>query len=309
METIKINTIKKESTFAEDVQLVKRILSTPSRKPSNPRPLNPAQLTKIAAQIRGKIVEMSFEARTQHLGSSLSCVDILVAAYWGALKIDPKKPHDPNRDRFILSKGHAATALYAALAFKGFFPMEELSTYSKGGGRLAAHPLPNCVPGVEAATGSLGHGLSLGVGMALSARIQKSNFRVFVVVTDGECNEGSVWEAAMFAPAQKLENLITIVDFNRWQATGRSTDVMALQPFKDKWASFGWSTYEIDGHDFNALLQVMKNVPDGSGKPIAVIANTVKGKGVSFMEDDNNWHYCVPNADQLKQAKQELGLL
>ena len=268
------------------------------------------QLELMASRIRGTLVEMSHKARAPHLGSSLSCIDILVAAYWGGiLAIDPQNPNDPDRDRFILSKGHAAPALYAVLAYRGFFPIERLSSYNQAGSYLAEHPSLGCVPGVEASTGSLGHGLPLGVGMALAGRIQGRSYRVFVTMSDGECNEGSVWEAAMFAPAHGLDNLVVIVDYNKWQATGRSNEIMALHPLKNKWQAFGWRAYEIDGHDQSALLDLLKNVPDGTGKPLAIIAHTVKGKGVSFMEDDNNWHYRIPTSDEVVLAKQELGLL
>ena len=265
-------------------------------------------LVTIAREIRGRLVEMSHRARAPHLGSSLSCVDILAAAYWKVLSIDPQQPDAPDRDRFILSKGHAATTLYATLAKRGFFPESMLDAFAEPGSRLAEHPGPGCAPGVEAATGSLGHGLPIGVGMALAGRIQKYDYRVYVLLSDGECNEGSVWEAAMLAPAHGLENLTAIVDFNRWQATGRSEEITSLQPLADKWRAFGWSAYDIDGHDVRALAERLANVPDGTGKPVAVIAHTVKGKGVSFMEDDNNWHYRIPTADEVAAAKQELGL-
>ena len=266
------------------------------------------EMQSIAARIRGRLVEMSHAAKTPHLGSSLSCVDILVAAYWGAVRIDPKQPLDPNRDRFILSKGHAATALYATLAHRGFFDEALLERFADDGGSLPEQPSLHCMPGVEAATGSLGHGLSLAIGMALARRIQGRAYRCFVLLSDGECEEGSVWEAAMFAPAQRIENLIAIIDYNKWQATGRSNEIMALQPLAEKWRAFGWSAHEVDGNDPAALLPLLQCVPDGSGKPIAVIAHTVKGKGVSFMEDDNNWHYRIPTADEVRAARQELGL-
>jgi transketolase len=224
------------------------------------------------------------------------------------LNIDPREPKHPLRDRFILSKGHAAAALYAALAMKGFFPIEELGTYCQDGGRLAEHPPANLLPGVEAATGSLGHGLPLGCGMALSGRIKGESFRVFALLSDGENNEGSVWEAAMFAAAQKLENVCVIVDYNKWQATARSNETLMLAPLADKWRAFGWDAREIDGHDVGALADAMQRVPNGSGKPVALIAHTVKGKGVSFMEDDNNWHYRAPTAEEVVKAHKELGL-
>jgi len=263
-------------------------------------------LKKTSLNIRYKLIQMSNAAKTPHLGSSLSCVDILVAAYWGTMNVNPEKPNEPERDRLILSKGHAATTLYVALAKKGFFSEEILETYAKHGSKLEEHPSPGCVPGVEAAAGSLGHGLPIGLGMALASKIQKKDYRVFVVMSDGECNEGSVWEAAMFAPAKKLDNVVAIIDFNKWQATGRSCETLALQPLKQKWEAFGWSTYEIDGHNLEELVETLKNTPDGSGKPVAIIANTVKGKGVSFMEDDNNWHYRIPTDEEVEKARIEL---
>jgi transketolase len=268
-----------------------------------------AELKKRAAQLRGQVVQMSHAAQAAHLASSLSCCDIIAAAYWGVLNIDPKHPRDPLRDRFILSKGHAATALYSALAFKGFFPVEELQTYCQDGGRLAEHPPANILPGVEAATGSLGHGLPIGCGAALAGRIKGEKFRVFALLSDGENNEGSVWEAAMFAAAQKLENVCVIVDYNKWQATARSNETMMLAPLREKWAAFGWDATEIDGHDVDILATAMRNVPNGSGKPVALIAHTIKGKGVSFMEDDNNWHYRAPTAEEVVKAHKELGLI
>lgn len=267
------------------------------------------ELDAIAHKIRGKLVEMSHKAGTPHLGSSLSCVDILVAAYWTALAIDPENPQTPDRDRFILSKGHAATTLYATLAYRGFFSPNLLESFNDNGNPMAEHPNLGCVPGVEASTGSLGHGLSLGLGMALAGSLQNHAYRVFVVMSDGECNEGSVWEAAMMIPSHRLDNIVVIIDYNKWQATGRSNEVLALAPLRQKWEAFGWNTYEIDGHDLQALVEVLATVPDGSGKPMAIVAHTVKGKGVSFMEDDNNWHYRIPNVDEVKKAKQELGLL
>jgi transketolase len=270
--------------------------------------IDAAALARRAAELRGKVIEMSHAAQAAHLASSLSCADIVTAAYWHVLNIDPQEPKHPLRDRFILSKGHAAAALYAALAMKGFFPIPELDTYCRDGGRLAEHPPANLLPGVEAATGSLGHGLPLGCGMALSGRIKGERFRVFALLSDGENNEGSVWEAAMFAAAQKLENVCVVIDYNKWQATARSNETLMLAPLADKWTAFGWDAGEIDGHDVGALAEAMQRVPNGSGKPMALIAHTVKGKGVSFMEDDNNWHYRAPTADEVAKARKELGL-
>jgi transketolase len=272
------------------------------------RPSEAAEsLETIARHVRGTVVGMSHDAQTAHLGSSLSVVDILVAAYWGVLQLDPRALDAPDRDRFVLSKGHAASALYAVLARWGAFAPELLDTFSRDGGRLGEHPT-RATPGVEAATGSLGHGLSLGVGMALAGRIQKRRFRVYAVLSDGECNEGSVWEAALMAAAHKLDNLVAIIDYNKWQATDRSDQVMALAPLRAKWHSFGWTAHEVDGHDVNALSKLMRHVPDGTGKPVAIIAHTIKGKGVLFLEDDNNWHYRAPTAAEVEQAYAELGL-
>ena len=266
------------------------------------------ELECLARRLRGQLVEMSHAARAPHLGSALSCVDLLVAAYWGALQVDPQQPQDPCRDRFILSKGHAAAALYAVLAERGFFPKPWLATYGQPGSCLPEQMRPGCVPGVEVATGSLGHGLSLGAGMALAGRIQQRQYRVWVVLSDGECNEGSVWEAAMFAAARRLTNVLAIVDFNRWQATARSEEVLALSPLADKWSAFGWHVTEVNGHDLGELRRAIGRwVQTGEGLA-CIIARTIKGRGVSFMEDDNNWHYRIPTADEVRAAHAELGL-
>ena len=270
--------------------------------------LDVKSLEDAARRLRGKVIEMSHAAGSAHLGSSLSCCDIVAAAYWHVLRIDPKKPKDELRDRFILSKGHAATTIYSALAFRGFYPESLLETYTKDGGKLAEHPPANSLPGVEAATGSLGHGLPIGNGMALVGRIKGQNYRVYALMSDGECNEGSVWEAAMFAAAQKLENLCVVIDYNKWQATARSNETLALAPLREKWEAFGWDAVEVDGHDIGAVAALMANVPNGSGKPVAIVAHTVKGKGVSFMEDDNNWHYRAPTAEEVVISHKELGL-
>ena len=184
-----------------------------------------------------------------------------------------------------------------------FFRRHWLDTFAQHHSPLAEQPAPGCAPGVELATGSLGHGLPVGLGMALAGRIQKQDYRVLVVMSDGECNEGSVWEAALFAPNQKLGNVAIIIDYNKWQATGRSNEIMALPSLRDKFAAFGWSAREVDGHDIAALAAALENFPDGSGQPVAIVAHTIKGRGVSFMEDDNNWHYRVPTADEVAAAK------
>lgn len=268
------------------------------------------KLQDIASEIRGRIISNSHKTKTPHLGSCLSCVDILVAVYFHSLRIDPAKPRDPDRDRFILSKGHGAAALFQVLAMKGFYPEPMLDSYGQDGSIFAEHPpTPDHLAGIEAATGSLGHGLPIGLGMALSARIQKQSYRVVALLSDGECNEGSIWEAAMMAAAQKVDNLMVIIDYNKWQATGRSEEVLAIDPLADKWRAFGWDTCEIDGHDMVQIVDVLTRQKNSAGKPVAVIAHTVKGKGVSFMEDNNNWHYRIPSEEELVAAHKELGVL
>lgn len=265
-------------------------------------------LTDIAKNVRFRIIENSSKTGTPHLGSCLSCVDLLTYLYWHELKIDPQDPRNPNRDRFILSKGHAAPALFQVLGLKNFYPLSDLDNYGADGSVFAEHPpTPDHLPGIEAATGSLGHGLPIGLGMAIAAKLKNQAYQTHVILGDGECNEGSIWEAAMLASAQKLSNLHVYIDYNKWQATGRSNDIMGLPSLMDKWKAFGWATAEINGHDFcainNAVIS-LKNI----GKPTAIIANTVKGKGVSFMEDDNNWHYRIPTTEEVNLSKIELGV-
>jgi transketolase len=268
------------------------------------------ELEKLARILRGRIIETSSRTSTPHLGSCLSCVDLLVALYFSILNIDPENPRDPQRDRFILSKGHAAPALFQILAMKGFYPESRLETYGRDGGVFAEHPpTPDHLEGIEAATGSLGHGLPMGLGMALSARINELSYNVYAILSDGECNEGSVWEAAMLSAAQKVDNLHVIIDFNKWQATGRSQEVMALDPLVKKWEAFGWRALEINGHDIGQIVSVLTERPPGDKRPTAIIAHTIKGRGVSFMEDDNNWHYRIPTEDEVRLSKEELGLV
>lgn len=266
-------------------------------------------LETIAAEVRFRIIELSNRFNVPHLASSLSCVDILVSAYWGVLDITPQNVGSPRRDRFILSKGHAAPALYAVLERRGIIPRDMLAEFTKVGSPLAEQPGPFCAPGVEWATGSLGHGLGAGIGMMLAASIKSNPVKALVLLSDGECNEGTVWEAAMFAPKHRLGFLTVVVDYNKWQATGRSQEIMQIQPLRDKWESFGWDAVEVDGHNIAALQQAMKreNVTKDS-KPLAIIAHTTKGKGVSFMEDDNNWHYRTPSEEEVAQSAQELGI-
>jgi len=266
-------------------------------------------LESFAAELRGEVVAMSHRAKTPHLGSSLSCIDLLAVLYREFLRIDPGHPDDPARDRFILGKGHAAPALYATLCARSFFSKSLLDDFAKPGAALAEQPAPGCAPGVEWATGSLGHGLSVGLGMALAARMRNLPFRTVVLLGDGECNEGSIWEAAMLAAAQKTGTLTAIVDYNKWQATGRSDEILALAPLREKWNAFGWESVEIDGHDFDQIRSALALAAAAArSRPLAIIAHTVKGRGFSFMEDDNNWHYRIPDDGELAAARRELGL-
>lgn len=266
-----------------------------------------AALDRISRQVRYELIAMSHRAQSAHLAGALSCVDLLVALYWTALRIDPRDPGHPARDRLVFSKGHAVSALYTILAKRGFLSESELLRYNEEGGRLPEQPSPGCAPGVEWATGSLGHGLGVGLGMALASRIQKTSYNVFVVMSDGECQEGSVWEGAMLAPRLRLGNLVALVDFNKWQATGRSNEVMAMEPFRAKWEAFGWTAREVDGHNLAEVIDAI-HAPRPADVPLAIVAHTVKGKGASFIEDDNNWHYRSPTADELEKARQELEL-
>ncbi|PCI31318.1 MAG: transketolase [Elusimicrobia bacterium] len=261
---------------------------------------------KLAINFRAKVIEMSHTAKTAHLASSLSCIDIIAVLYGQILNINSNNLLSADRDRFILSKGHAAAALYVALVHKKILNESDLDTYGQVGSLLEEHPSPK-LPGVEAATGSLGHGLPFGCGIALAGRIRGLDYRTFILMSDGECNEGSVWEAAMFAAGKRLGSLCALVDFNKWQATGRSREVLALDPLIDKFSSFGWKVHEIDGHDHEQITNAVSGVTVDNEKPTMVIAHTVKGKGVSFMEDDNNWHYRVPTSEEVLAAKVELG--
>lgn len=265
------------------------------------------ELEEISLLMRRRIIETSHKAKIPHLGSCLSCIDILVYLYWKELNVSPSTIKNESRDRFVLSKGHGAPALFQVLAHKGFFPLSELNGFGKNGSFFHEHPpKPGLINGIEAATGSLGHGMPMSLGLAIASRISKINFRVYTLLSDGECNEGSIWEAAMFASAQKVNNLTVIIDFNKWQATGRSRDIFALDPLREKWKAFGWNTEEINGHNFKELSNALKNSKKEVKKPTAIIAHTIKGKGVSFMEDDNNWHYRTPNEVEFKEAINEL---
>jgi len=230
----------------------------------------------LAVRIRAHVLMMSHHAHSSHVGSALSIADLLAVLYKKVLRVDATHPDWPDRDRFILSKGHSCTALYAVLAEQGFFPMQWLETYGENGSPLLEH-IANDVPGVEASTGSLGHGLPIGCGMALAGKRDKSPYRVFVMLSDGECDEGSTWEAALFAPHHRLDNLIAIIDHNKLQAFGKVKEVLDLKPLADKWRVFGWAVREIDGHDFEQIEEALSSVPFKQGKPSCIIAHTVKG--------------------------------
>ena len=270
--------------------------------------MNSDALRHAANEMRIDIVKMIAEAGSGHPGGSLSCADILTALYFGGvLNHDPARPDDPARDRFILCKGHAAPALYAALAQAGYFPREELATLRKLGSKLQGHPDMHLVPGVEASTDSLGQGLSIASGIACGLRIDGNPAHVFALLGDGECEEGQVWEAAMFAAHEKLGNLVAIVDANGLQIDGPVTDVVQTGTLASKFEAFGWDVSHVDGHDIDALVDLLSRLKgQGGDVPHAVIARTVKGKGVSFMENQVGWHGKAPNGDQLKEALSEL---
>jgi len=264
------------------------------------------QIKMIARQIRIHCVNMTHRAKSSHIGSSLSMADLLAVLYNGVLRIDPANPEWLDRDRFILSKGHACAALYAALAERGFFPIDWLDTFYQNGSRLAGHVTHTYIPGVEVSTGSLGHGLSMATGMALVAKRDVRPYHVFALLSDGECDEGSIWEAALFAGQYQLDNLVAIVDYNKIQSLDYVKKVMDLEPFTKKWQSFGWRVREIDGHNVAEIHQALSQVPFKSRHPSCVIAHTIKGKGVSFMEDTVLWHYRSPQGEEYESALAEL---
>jgi len=261
-------------------------------------------LAGAAAEIRGSVLRMIGQAGLGHVGGDLSVTDILATLFFGVLDLDPANPTRPDRDRFILSKGHCAAALYSTLALRGFIPADLLDSFMKPLSVLNGHPNRRKVPGVEANTGPLGHGLPIGVGSAIAARLSGSEWRTFVVLGDGELQEGSNWEAAMSAGHRGLDNLTAIVDRNRLQQGARTEDTNRLEPLADKWRAFGWEVVELDGHDHAALWDAFTAAP--AGRPRCVIARTIKGKGVSFMEDRVEWHHKVPSPAQIEQALAEV---
>ncbi|HZR00307.1 MAG TPA: transketolase [Chloroflexota bacterium] len=265
-------------------------------------------LKEKARLIRREIVESTTEAGSGHPSSSLSAVELMVGLYFGGvLRYDPKRPHWPDRDRFILSKGHASPILYAVLAEAGYFPTSELHTLRKLGSPLEGHPNMRRLPGVEASTGSLGQGLSIGLGHALAARVDGRSYHVWVMLGDGECDEGQVWEAAMAGHQFKVDNLTAIVDNNRMQQSGMVADVMNHMPLAEKWRAFGWHAIDVDGHDQDAVLKAFAEAQATKGKPTAIIAHTIKGKGVSFMEPDYTWHGRAIPKEQEAAALKEIG--
>ena len=263
------------------------------------------KLTKKAYEIRKIIVETAQKTGGAHYGGAMSCVDILTCLYFKILRIDPKNPSWDERDRFILSAGHKNAALAPILAERGYFPKELLDTFNQLGSSLGIHPYTT-TPGVELSTGSLGHGLSCGVGMALAAKLKKMDFRVFVLMGDGEVMEGTVWEAAMAASHYKLDNIIGIIDRNKLSMDGPTEEIMGLEPLAGKWKEFGWSVREIDGHNMREILDTFKAIPFVKGKPSMIIANTVKGKGISFIENKYEWHYGLLSSEEEKKAIEEL---
>jgi transketolase len=262
---------------------------------------------KLAQMIRAYAIKMTNLEHSGHVGSSLSMAELIAVLYDGILRVDPKNPRWPDRDRFILSKGHAAAGLYGALAEKGFFPKWWTDTYYRDNGKLCGH-ISHHVPGVEFSTGSLGHGLPVAAGMALVAKRERKNYRIFVLMSDGDCNEGSTWEAIMFAAQHRFDNLIAIVDANKIQALGEVKDIINMEPLARKLEVFGWEVREIDGHDVKEIEKTLLSVPFKKGKPSFIIARTIKGKGVKFLENTIASHYrCVPD-DKLADVYRELGI-
>jgi transketolase len=268
--------------------------------------LSVPELEKMARQLRRHVITMTATAGSGHPGGSLSAADIVTALYFKVMRHDPENPRWPDRDRFILSKGHVAPILYAALAECGYFPVEELSTLRKLDSRLQGHTDRTLTPGVEMSAGSLGQGLSFGIGVALAARLDKRGYQAYVLLGDGECEEGQVWEAAMFAPHFQMDNLTAIVDNNGLQLDGRCCDIMGIEPLADKWRAFNWHVIEINGHDMSQILQALKEARQIKQRPTVIIAHTVKGKGVSFMENNVDFHGKAPTPQEAEIALKEL---
>ncbi len=264
------------------------------------------ELAKIACNVRMGIIEGTFNAKSGHPGGSLSITEILTYLYFKEMNVDASAPLKVDRDRFVLSKGHAAPALYSVMAQKGYFPVEELKTLRKVDSRLQGHPSMNYLPGVDISSGSLGQGISAACGMALGAKLKGDAFRVYTILGDGEIEEGQVWEAAMYAAAKNLDNLVAFVDNNNLQIDGSVEEVNSPYPIPEKFAAFGWNIVEIDAHNFDEIEAALENARACKGKPTAIIAKSVKGKGVSFMENQVGWHGSAPNAEQYETAMAEL---
>ena len=260
----------------------------------------------FATKARMGVLEGVYNAKAGHPGGSLSICDVLSYLYNVEMHVDPKNPKDPGRDRLVLSKGHAAPALYATLALKGYFPVEDLKTLRKSDSYLQGHPNMDKVPGIDMSTGSLGQGISVAVGMALGGKLDKADYRVYAILGDGEIEEGQVWEAAMLAGNKGLDNLVAIVDNNNLQIDGTMEEVNSPYPIPDKFRAFNWNTVEIDGHDFDQIEDAFAKAKQFTGKPTAIIMKTIKGKGVSFMENAVGWHGSAPNTEQYEQAMEEL---
>ncbi|MEM0134546.1 MAG: transketolase [Thermoplasmatales archaeon] len=264
---------------------------------------NMHELTK---ELRETIVDLHEHSKTSHIGSSLSCIDILAVLYFRILNLDPTNPTMKNRDRFILSKGHAAPALYAVLQKRGFFPKQILERYGEDGTILFEHPEKMTIPGIEASTGSLGHGLAVGLGMAYYAKLNCESYRTFVLLSDGECQEGSVWEAAMLAASLKIGNLIAIVDYNNLQGFGRTDEIQSDVKISSRFEASGWVVLYIDGHNLQEIEDTIKNIPENGQAPVLILAKTTKGKGIKEIEDKLEWHYKSPTLEQAKSFKTEL---
>jgi transketolase len=268
--------------------------------------VNHQRCVQLARQVRRHVLLMTHRSGGSHVGTSLSMAEILAVLYGGILRVDPRQPDWAGRDRFILSKGHGCAGLYAILAETGFFPRAWLADFYQNGSRLAGHVTHGKVPGVEVSTGALGHGLPIACGMALAAQRDRRQHRVFTLLSDGECDEGSTWEAVLFASHHGLDNLVTIVDYNKMQSLGAVKAVLALEPLGAKWQAFGWAVREVDGHAVSQVAEALASVPLEAGRPSCLIAHTVKGKGISFMEHQLLWHYRPPDAEELRRALAEL---
>lgn len=271
------------------------------------RDVGDAELVELARRIRLHVLRMTNRGGSSHVGAAFSMADIIAVLYGAVLKLDPNKPNDPARDRFLLSKGHAGAAVYAALAERGFLATEKLLGHCQDGSDFSGHVSHKGVPGVEISTGSLGHGLPIGAGMAFAGKRAGAGHRVFVMMSDGECDEGSNWEAILFAPHHKLDNLVAIIDYNKIQSLAPVAETLTLEPFAEKWRVFGWEVREVDGHDHAALREALAKAPWTPGKPSCLIAHTTKGKGVSYMENAVAWHYRTAKGADFEQALKELG--